>query len=183
MPAPGRTLCLADYQPVRGYGVLLSRPRLRWPDKAPFEILDFSFALDAEFSAGERVVRATLWSEPSGDRDLVPIDLTVNINTVTTWLSAGVPGRTYTVKLVVVGSFGRTVSAAIDIGINGGTGPNFVPPLSGVGGAVTDTSGVSITDTSGAPITAAPLVWVTGMMSDTNGRSLRDTYGRQITAR
>ena len=169
MPAPGRTLCLADYQPVRGYGVLLSRPRLRWPDKAPFEILDFSFALDAEFSAGERVVRATLWSEPSGDRDLVPIDLTVNINTVTTWLSAGVPGRTYTVKLVVVGSFGRTVSAAIDIGINGG--------------AVTDTSGVSITDTSGAPITAAPLVWVTGMMSDTNGRSLRDTYGRQITAR
>ena len=120
-----RTLSLADYVPVRGYGVLVTPPVMRWPSKRAAEVLDYSFDIrhalepsrDSITSALARVIPS------SNSADLVAGSISNTGCTIKTTLSAGVAGTRYTVILTIGTVAGRVLEFAIAIFVKSDTDP------------------------------------------------------------
>ncbi len=120
-----RTLSLADYVPVRGYGVLVTPPVMRWPSKRAAEVLDYSFDIthalepsrDGITSALARVIPS------ANSADLVAGSISNTGCTIKTTLSAGVAGTRYTVILTVGTVAGRVLEFAIVIFVKSDTDP------------------------------------------------------------
>jgi hypothetical protein len=86
---------------------------LRWPDKSPAAVKDYSLSWAARLEAGEEIISSD-WAVPPELTEITSyIDGTGAICTV--WLSGGLDGTVYTLVNTIVTSRGVTDDKSIDI--------------------------------------------------------------------
>lgn len=103
----------------------------RWPTKMPIDVSDYAFDFYGEMTDLDTITSVALDISPSGEGELQASSLSITRNVLTVWLSEGVAGRAYTVRLVVNTDAGRTFGTLISIGIDATFAPYpSVPPPS-----------------------------------------------------
>ena len=135
-----RTVILPPAQPQgsRVWQPIAALPALWWPTAEPGDDLDYYADATAPL-AGDTITSASLAVQPSGTGEIQPADLSVTNSIVSVWLTGGVPGRTYTAKIVAQTEAGRTFVWLIGIVCDPllVSFPISPPPSPGFGPAVT----------------------------------------------
>jgi hypothetical protein len=94
-----------------------------WPKKRPTEVLDYELEISAPLiDAGDDISNLSISIAPSGSGELQPVSVALNGTRVVAWLSGGVPGRSYTVKLDASTTGGRTFEWLVGIEVSSATG-------------------------------------------------------------
>ena len=93
---------------------------LDWPDKNPDEVLDYAVFLGDDLETGENAVGAMVQIKPSGDGELCvaghsPPIYADGTPQLVIWLSGGVPGRIYLLKVDVATDQARTYEYLITL--------------------------------------------------------------------
>jgi hypothetical protein len=143
---------------TQGYGVVLSPPALRWSAAQPDDDLDYSLDLSALLTdAGDTLSSVSLSTSPWGAGELVASNLTAAGSIITAWLSGGVPGRDYTVKVEAQTVGGRLLEYLphLLIGPDLAANPIPAPPNAGFSVALTWNLAQPMTLTLGRPLSSS----------------------------
>ncbi len=89
-------------------------PRLKWPDKRPGEVLDYTIKWSARLDEGE-TISVSQWLLPDG---LVKTDETVSGAITTVWLNGGAQGATYLVVNKIKTNKARTMEQVVELTID-----------------------------------------------------------------
>ena len=143
-PSIARRVVLDGFVPVPR-GVSANPSVLVWPAKDPADVLDYELDITAALAGNDTDTIATV------DVLTTPSDLTcaataADGNLVILWLSAGTAGITYSVRVTIGTSGGRSIARAIQLPVL--TLANAPPPPS----SLTNGAGFAITDQNGNPI-------------------------------
>lgn len=120
------------------YGSFAVAPALSWPVKEPDAYLDYSYDATADLASDE-LVSVSVSVAPSGTGEMVPASVSFTLGVVTVWLSGGVGGRNYVVKIDGTCVSGRVFEWVIGIQVDPlfATNPVAEPASTGFGTAVT----------------------------------------------
>jgi hypothetical protein len=130
------------------YGVCPVQPMLQWPMAGPDEVLDYSLDVTAQLAdVGDTIAYATISVSPSGTGELAVGALNVLGNVITAWLSGGVAGRNYLVRIEITTNAARTFQWMIGLLMDPELAgyPLAVPPSLGFGPLTTWNSEAIVT--------------------------------------
>lgn len=179
---------------MSGYGTMPAGPRRRWPDKEPDDFTWWTYDATPDLTNPatrevDIIISAALNIKPSGAGEILASLLTVDATRrfVTTWLAFGVPGRPYTVNLVVGTQGGQIRQFPIGITCDPAysvqwpsppQSPGFGPLLTWAGQlAMADSAGNIARDSGGNLIFEGLVVAL-----DSNGHPVRDNVGNFVFA-
>jgi hypothetical protein len=80
---------------------------LQWPEKQTLDTLDYACDMTGDLVAGETITDVAVSVSPSGAGELSVQGVASQGNIIVVWLSGGVGGRGYLVRLDVTTSAGR----------------------------------------------------------------------------
>jgi hypothetical protein len=80
---------------------------LQWPEKQTLDVLDYSCDLSGDLVAGETITDVAVSVSPSGAGELSVQSVAVQGNVIVVWLTGGVGGRGYLIRLDATTSAGR----------------------------------------------------------------------------
>jgi hypothetical protein len=104
-------------------------PRLCWPCREPDDVLDYAFDVSAALAdVTDSVTSASVSIMPSGPGELTVSELSVAGGVATFWLSGGVAGRAYAVRIEVSTGGGRTFEWLPGIAVDPALATYPVPP-------------------------------------------------------
>ncbi len=123
-----RALSLANVPPNAAFGALAAAPAQRWPVRQPGDLLDY--ALDVSFALFDVAddLAAVAWSaSPSGPGELTAVSVGVEGGVITGWMSGGMPGRVYVVRIEATTIAGRKFEWLAGIQVSAILGPIPLP--------------------------------------------------------
>jgi hypothetical protein len=110
------TLQLADYLPVRSYGVLIAPPVMAWPGKRAAEQRNYALDITSDLApTRDAITSALVRVIPANTGDLAASNIAVLGCAISTTLSGGIAGTRYTVILTAGTVSGRILEYAITI--------------------------------------------------------------------
>lgn len=133
-----RTVCLSGRR--RNYGVVLDAQAYRWQTASPDDDLDYyADATELMADVSDRIVSAELSIKPSGAGELTAGLFGVSGTLIVAWLSGGVSGRDYWVKIGAATLGGRTFTRIVNLLIDprGAATPLPAPPVNDFGAPIT----------------------------------------------
>jgi hypothetical protein len=107
---------------------------LQWPIAEPNENLDYSIDISAALAASsDGLTQVAVSAAPSGTGELTVQSVNVVLGVITAWLSGGVPGRTYQVRIDALTNQGRVFEMVVILPIDAqyAIPPIPLPPSSG----------------------------------------------------
>lgn len=143
-PSIARRVVLDGFVPVPR-GVSANPTVLVWPAKDPADVLDYELDITAALAGNDTDTIATV-DVLTTPADLICTTTAADGNLVILWLSAGTAGITYSVRVTVGTSGGRSIARAIQLPVQSLAAS--APPAS----SLTNGAGTAITDQNGNPI-------------------------------
>ena len=124
-----RTVVIRGCGPSSGspYGTMPLGPLNMWPTAQPGAFLDYAADVSALLN-DETITAASLTVSPSGAGELIPAFLSVSGCLVSWWGWGGVPGRHYTVRIMLQTSAVRTIVFTVGLLIDPLLAPYPIPP-------------------------------------------------------
>jgi hypothetical protein len=103
--------------------------RLEWPTSEPDDSLDYAIDITAALAdVGDTLVSATAAVEPSGAGELIPSRISISGGIITLWLSNGVAGRIYVIRITANTTASREFSFYVTLPISLNTALGLPPP-------------------------------------------------------
>ena len=140
-PSIARRVVLDGFVPVPR-GVSNNPSILVWPAKDPADVLDYELDITAALAGNDTDTIATV-DVVTAPTDLICTTTAADGNLVILWLSAGTAGLTYSVRVTVGTSGGRSIARAIQLPVQ--SLANSAPPAT----SLTNGAGAVITDQNG----------------------------------
>lgn len=151
IPSTARVVILDGFGAVPRGTINVPLPPLSWPAKDPGDTLDYVVDISEAVAgdAGDTITTLDVSISPNNAGDLALQSSSADGTEAILWLSAGIPGTTYTVNLSIGTNAGRLIARSITLPVVS------LALQAPVGNAITDQLGAPLENQALQPITTS----------------------------
>lgn len=147
-PSNARRVVLDGFSPVPRGGTGRSPSILIWPEKDPFDVLDYEIDIGPAVlgNEGDGIVAINITTTPSASGDITVTRVAADGNIAAVWISGGNPGTIYVAQVTITTTNGRSLHRSILLPVQALAGTTVPSSI------LTTSTGAIVTDQNGDPI-------------------------------